>query len=97
MTPGQRYLMLLKIDYEVLIRDAYSDIQYVNYMIETYAYTEGEYASYMRRIKEHELDIEYFSKKLKELGGAENGPSPTESNSESPKPGFQGITCTTVL
>lgn len=98
MTPGQRYLNLLKIDYENLIRDAYRDIEWLHWMIATYPYTEGEMKRQLHRIQQHRLDIQYFSRKLEELGGAENGINPTESkNSESPKPGFQGITCTTVL
>jgi hypothetical protein len=100
MSPGKRYLNLLRIEYEDLIRAAEFDVNHVWDLLSRYVYAPAEFSEFMRKIGQAKSDIEYYRKKLQELGGAENGsPNPTESkkDSESPMPGFKGVSCTTVM
>jgi len=97
MSPGQRYLNLLKIEFENLIKAAEFDINHVWDLLSRYVYSPAEFSEHMRRIGQAKSDVEYYRKRLQELGGAENGTSdPTESQKDSESPKFTGFTCTTV-
>lgn len=100
MSPGTRYLNLLRIEYEDLIKAAEFDINHVVSLLSRYVYTTSEQAMYNEMILKAKGDIRFYKQKLAELGGAENGKSnPTEfhKDSESPIDKFTGVSCTTVM
>ena len=99
MSPGTRYLNLLRIEFEKLIEDTELDIKHMLDLLSRYQYSLAEFLEYSRRIDDARSDIEYYRKKLQELGGAENGinnPTESQKDSESPMPRFTGFSCTTV-
>jgi hypothetical protein len=101
MTAGERFIRLRRLDFEKLITDSLADIARTEHLLRVYpsSYTPEQMARMLRTNGKILLDIEYYQEELRQLGGAENGESiSTESqkDSESPNPGFTGITCTTV-
>jgi len=100
MTPGQRYLLLLRREYQTLIRIAEVNVANARYSLDTYVHDDDSIRRMEQMIREEEADIVYFREKLAEMGGAENEePILTESQlgSESPNDKMERITCTTVL
>jgi len=98
MTRGEQFLVLRKIDHETLIRQINEDITRIRALQIRYVYSPNEIREQNRRITQLLADRAYHQEKLTELGGAENEETLTEYKySESPMPGFTGITCSTVV
>ncbi len=96
MTPGQRYLNLLRIEYQDLIKAALKNIEYAHYMLEHYKYEPHQFSARIKDVGILLSDIAYYTKALENLGGAENEDKNLTDSKESESP-TDRITCTTVL
>lgn len=95
LTPGQRFLRLLRIEKETQLRNAEILVANYRWSLETYAHALPEIRNRHALIDFYEAEIRYLKEELG-IGGAENEEFLTEANvSESPQK-FTGITCTTV-
>jgi hypothetical protein len=98
MTPGQRYLRLLRIEYAELVRIAKANVDIYEYSLEHYVNSEVDRERILKDIEDFKKDVDFYGKALTGLGGAENEEILTESKLDSESPSkFVGITCTTVL